>query len=410
MSDGMASVRRSRLRTWIVLVGVFIGLLLIGVLVVWLWLRSDGDMRAVEAEVAAAGFDIKPEPITFTDPLRLAQDRSADAAVQAIKIEWQGNLHTLRNNTSASAEFRAYHQTISSQEVCDAARGIIALGNDPIRVPPGERGIYLGNWNNLFGSRLVVAEGEELDLCLAATRVRIEMLSGDESYLGGRYDFSRVCTVLVHRLVDRREQLRPMADWLESMAQHYLDGQPQLAQHILREDLTSFRHGEQVFRERGMGLPNWLTIGPAVDLAMRVERASLLRAELSWLQFLNAHPAQPRVWLDEAERRSAALVNDGSWLRADLHQQLLVLQHPHVVRQLVFAVLYARLLAAELRGSPWPVDLCDRAGSPLRRWEKDGQLIGAYSVGPDGLDDGAVSQKDLLFRLVLDPPPPPPAP
>lgn len=409
MNAGTASVRRSRLGTWIVLSGVFIGLLLTGVLVLWLWVRSDGDVRAVEAEVSAAGFAIQPEPKTLTDPLRLTRARSADAAVRAIKFDWPGTIHSLKNK-SASAEFRAYHLTISSQDVCDAARGIVDLGNAPIRVPPSERRVSPSAWKDLFDTRLVVAEGDELDLCLAVTRIRIEMLWGDESYFAGRYDFSRVCTVLAHRLADRREQMRPMADWLESMAQRYLDGQPQSAEHVLRGDLTSFRHGEQAMKERGVMLPNWLTIGPAMELVMRVERASLLRAELSWLQFLNAHPAQPRVWLDEAERRNAALANAGSWLGADLHQQLMIIQHPHVVRHLVFAVLYARLIAAELRGSPWPVDLCDRAGAPLRRWEKDGQLIGAYSVGPDRLDDGADSRKDLRFRLVLDPPPPSAAP
>lgn len=409
MSDLPAAVRRSRLRTWIVLSGVFIGLLLIGVLVVWLWVRSDGDVREVESEVSAAGFEVQAEAKMFTDPLRLARARSADAAVRAIKIEWVGNLHTLRNK-SASAEFRAYHQTVSSQDVCDAARSIIALGNAPIRVSPGEMGLSPRTWKDLFDTRLVVAEGDELDLCLAVARVRVEMSWGDDFYTWGFYDFRNVCTLLIHRLADRREQMRPMADWLESTAQRYLDGQSQLAQHILRRDLASFRHGYEAFKERGVMLPGWLQTETAIEIAMRVERASILRAELSWLQFLNAHPAQPRVWLDEAERRSAALANAGSWLGADLHQELLFIQHPLVLRQLVFGVLYARLLAAELRGSPWPVDLCDRAGNPLRRWEKDGRLIGAYSVGPNGLDDGADSRKDLCFRLTLDPPPPPPAP
>jgi hypothetical protein len=406
MSEVPVSVRRSRLRTWIVLVASFVGLLLVSVVGVWLWLRSDGDVRAIEAEVLAAGFAVQPKPQTFTDPLRLAQARSADAAVRAIKIEGPGQVNSLQNK-SASAEFRAYHQAISSQRVCDAARGIIALGKVPIRVPPGKIGFYPFNWNELFDSRLVVAEGDELDLCLAVTQVRIEMAWGDDSSFWGRLDITHVCKLLTHRLADRREQLRPMAGWLETMAQRCLDSQPTVAQPILHQDLASFRHGEQMFRERGMRLPDWLKSGIAIEMAMRVERASILRNELSWLQFLKAHPAQPRVWLDEAERRRAALANAGSWLGANLHQQLLVTMDPRVMRGLVSAVLYARLLSAEIRGSPWPVDLCDRAGNPLRRWEKDGQLIGAYSVGPDGVDDGADNRKDILLRLVLDPPPAP---
>ena len=305
MSDGTTSVRRSRLRTWIVLACSFVGLLLVGVLVVWLWLRSDGDIRAVEAEVLAAGFDIKPEPITFTDPLRIAQARSADAAVQAIKIEWKGQCHSLKSTKPVPDEFRAVHQAISSQDVCAVAREIIALGHVPIRLPPGETRLLSHRWKDLFNSRLVIADGEELDLCLSATRVRFEIVCGDDSYGRGLYEIAELCRYLARRLVDRREQLHPMADWLDSVAQRCWDAQPQSAEQDLLRALTSFRHGEQALHELGISGPEWMQYPFAVQMAMRAERASVLRTKLSWLQFLNAHPGQPRVWLDEAARRSA---------------------------------------------------------------------------------------------------------
>lgn len=410
MSDSTTSLPRKRLRTWVVLAAMVVGLLLTSVLSVWAWLRSEGDLRAVAAEMSAAGFAVQPQPPTVTDPLRVTQARRVHAAVQAIPIEWPGRIHALQNR-SASAEFRAYHQTISSQAVCDAARDVIALGDAPLRVALGERlGISLHTWKKLFGSRLVVAEGEEFALCLAAMRVLVELSWDDGSYAWGWYEFIEFCRLIPHRLADRREQMRPLADWLDSTARRHLDGRPQLALHILRRDLVLFRHGEQALRERGSMLPEWLRNGLAMEIAMRAERASLLRAQLGWLEFLMAHPAQPRLWLDEAERRSAALAHGGSWLGAALHQELLFVQHPFGIRHLVYGTLYARLLAAELRGSPWPADLCDRAGGGLRRWEEAGRLIGAYSVGPDGRDDGADSRRDIPLRLYLDPPDPSPAP
>ena len=113
---------------------------------------------------------------------------------------------------------------------------------------------------------------------------------------------------------------------------------------------------------------------------------------------------QPRSWLDEAQRCAVVINGDGSWLSASTHQQVLFVQNPYSIRRFFAVVLHARLIAAELRGSPWPIDVLDRTGAPLRRWEKDGRLIGAYSVGPDGVDDGGDPKKDIQLRLTLEAP------
>ncbi len=47
-----------------------------------------------------------------------------------------------------------------------------------------------------------------------------------------------------------------------------------------------------------------------------------------------------------------------------------------------------RLLAADLVGSAWPTDPNDPSGGRIRPILRDGQLIGGYSFGPDGLDNG----------------------
>jgi hypothetical protein len=61
--------------------------------------------------------------------------------------------------------------------------------------------------------------------------------------------------------------------------------------------------------------------------------------------------------------------------------------------------LHLQLLLAEIRGEPWPIDLFDPAGQPLRRLTRDGQMIGAYSVGADQIDDGGDPKKDRQFLL-----------
>jgi hypothetical protein len=138
----------------------------------------------------------------------------------------------------------------------------------------------------------------------------------------------------------------------------------------------------------------------AIQITMRAERASILRAKLAWLQFIKTNPGQPRLWLDEAERRQKALFKAGSWLGKSL-ERFLSEQIPSTVSWFVRSVLYARLIAAELRGSPWPIDLCDRTNGQLRRWEENGVLIGAYSVGLNGVDDGGTAD-DINLRLRAD--------
>lgn len=71
----------------------------------------------------------------------------------------------------------------------------------------------------------------------------------------------------------------------------------------------------------------------------------------------------------------------------------------NALHQKLSAILYAKLLVAELRKTPWPIDSFDPAGGPLRPLERDGKVIGAYSVGLNGIDDKGTKHQDALFPL-----------
>lgn len=402
MSDLPVSLRHRRLRVWQWLLVALICLVTISLVGGWYWLNDDSDIAAIQAEAQAAGIDIRMAPKKPTDPVRLVRAKDVDVAITKINVAGPGRHFITRRFPPLSSEFRAFHQQIPAREVCEVARGIIALGGEPIvddRVSPRA-------WSRLLNNRLLIAEGEEFDLCLAANCTRIDMLLGNDRFIWDWMEVDEFSRLLLYCYKRRSSQMRPLADWLDAKAAWLLADYPHRTHRNLLQNFQNLRNGEQVMRMHGSRLPGWLHNGPAIEVAMRMERASILRAELSWHRFVTAHRDQPRLWMDEADRREALIIGAGSWLGIDAHQEVLFLQHPSVVRRLVGVVLYARLLASELRGVPWPVDLCDRAGDPLRRWEKDGHLIGAYSVGPDGLDDGGDSRKDLLFRLRLDPPEP----
>jgi hypothetical protein len=63
------------------------------------------------------------------------------------------------------------------------------------------------------------------------------------------------------------------------------------------------------------------------------------------------------------------------------------------------ARMYSKLVIAELKQSEWPIDVYDSLHRPLRPVRRNGQLIGAYSVGPDGLDHGGKAQEDIYLEL-----------
>jgi hypothetical protein len=73
--------------------------------------------------------------------------------------------------------------------------------------------------------------------------------------------------------------------------------------------------------------------------------------------------------------------------------------YPITLRQKVALTLYAKLLAAELRKNPWPIDPFDPSGAPLRPLIRDGKVIGAYSVGMDGIDQKGTKGQDSIFLL-----------
>ncbi len=67
--------------------------------------------------------------------------------------------------------------------------------------------------------------------------------------------------------------------------------------------------------------------------------------------------------------------------------------------RLMRCVTGLRLLAADLEGAPWPIDPGDPAGGRLRPVLRDGMVIGAYGLGPDGIDGCGDRNKDWCWPL-----------
>lgn len=143
------------------------------------------------------------------------------------------------------------------------------------------------------------------------------------------------------------------------------------------------------------GLYEALPFGP--QLLERAGRRAMLDASLAWHESvsrcvdLRAVIAAVRSEFDE-ERQRPQVPLPGLYLRQHWSPA-----HMHVAY--VGWILHVRLLAAEFAGRGWPEDPFAPPGTPLHRVERGGALLGAWSVGKNGVPDGGNRRDDLCLSL-----------
>jgi hypothetical protein len=141
-------------------------------------------------------------------------------------------------------------------------------------------------------------------------------------------------------------------------------------------------------------------------LLTKAGRGELLQNSITAILETRAGALSPALaWAEAHDRRLQAargiIPTPGvilSGMMAPAYERIITTTHESVLR--------GRLIAAELRGQPWPVDTFDPGGRTLRPFRRDERIIGAYTVGRDGIDHGGVKTKDRYFPLYgpLSPP------
>jgi hypothetical protein len=157
--------------------------------------------------------------------------------------------------------------------------------------------------------------------------------------------------------------------------------------------------------------PGWL-LRSVRALAVRRGRAGALHAQLDLLEALSATTGvlPKRALIRAMESRIAKHPDD--WRRAALDPVAWNLQLTMPAMDLVATIewkqhIFAGLVVALIRGEPIPVDPTDPAGKPLRRYERNGELIGYYACGDDGVDNGGTREDwQFAFDRPWDPPVP----
>lgn len=175
---------------------------------------------------------------------------------------------------------------------------------------------------------------------------------------------------------------------------------------------TVFRlPGEHLAKSWAITLPYIMANRLSLEFFYRCGRAPILARAIdtaSWLRINGipttfakvglAAPELPVPSLLSIPRNLLTMTMDSAGCSCFSHPAPTTVMH-HQLSEHLRITTYLRLLAADLEGTPWPIDPGDPAGGRLREIRRGGKLIGAYSVGPDGRDDGGSRETDWCLAL-----------
>jgi hypothetical protein len=396
---------RGKLPLWLVLTLAIVAPLVIAVLGFLLWYGSRRDLEAADAAARAAGL-----PVTWAECKLTIAPPAVLTALNRLDMlagkpwAWQGcsigsGMYTKWSFGEAIPEaMRAHHDSLPGSEVREAIDLIDALPDAvPIRrvridektsLPELTTFKNLANWQT---ERVLLADRD----AVAAETLRSVHIA--RCLPGSDVLFTCMVRSSIARIVARSISAR-LPD---------LQGNTLLATELRRcatelwANHTAFCANELVYCRSA--LENWrLWASPFprffAPFLIRCGRAAVLQDAREWCIVAHSE-TDPQTLVAAVKTFDAklkslslrnptqALVKEVGWMRFTL------------VKNMLSARMWLLVLAAELDGSPWPDDDFAPPGTPLRRVERDGHLVFAYSVGENGIDDGGAKTLDVCFPL-----------
>jgi hypothetical protein len=215
--------------------------------------------------------------------------------------------------------------------------------------------------------------------------------------------------VLRHRArldsVATAAQAIDLAGQLENAARIHVATQPLILATILRCD------PELVYRTLNVRLPGVvvLDVESRLNVVARLGRRRILTRAIDTAMWVATHglpvtctdivaaaPSRTHPSLMQMPMELLSFTLDGGACRG--HGGYTTIMH-NILADHLRCTTGLRLLAADLTGTPWPVDPGDPAGTPLRPITRDGVIIGAYGFGEDGLDGSGARNTDWCWPL-----------
>lgn len=414
--DDPARPQRWRFRpSCLGLLGIGLACLAILIGIVLVWSSTTGDLEAVDKRARAMGLPltwdevglVKSPPTVLDDWRRLMQLAASVTSYQSSTEDYW----TPKVGEPIPEALRAHHVALPQAELAELLELCDRLRPGAVTVRTAYEASTLlpeieatRNLAQLFNERASLVSQKDL---LAGFRrhAALTMASAPQTAIQHLVAYSLVgiwAGALTRRLPDftEREQAALLADevrqWTASQAQ-LVYARDFLGMRMGVHDLANGKaHLTDWFGMMGGDVPEWVTVSRADRPVVRLLRRNWLETRLNLDQGwrLDAAPAARAEILrrHEAEivAQSRALLGPWrsalnaylgmigwSWLRTDTH---------------------LAVLAAELRGQPWPTDPTDPTGGRVRPILRDGRVIGFYLLGEDGKDDGGKGD-DKAFPL-----------
>ena len=270
----------------------------------------------------------------------------------------------------------------------------------------GERTVST-NYDHIGGVRQIVRYQSELILLAAPDQVAREVdralhyaeCMDAHSWIEFLVNISCINIIMgksAQRLTDLKSRTSELADRLDRLADSI---NPMLIHAFVGEFLItnhSVEHVDQVAANMGTSFSIWKQI--SLYPMTRAGRETLLRHEIEWIQLVQRIPS-PTELIVSAKRMTIDEDALRTWIPNEAATKMVLSSMPTLLEMTVQCQVHLRLMAAELRSQPWPVDPYDPSGKPLRPFLRDGKLMGAYSVYLDGVDNGGNKGKDRYFAL-----------
>lgn len=395
-----------------------------------LWLRSDGDLTAVDARARELKLPLLPADLAFA---ATTAERTADwqrLLVLGEQLKPWGESEAAKGWTPTPGlplpeGLAKHHAGLDAAALAESAAILGRLGDAAVdahrELSPAAKlpdVTALRRHMRVRCERILLATPGELaaEIAAAAALIPLREPAGLLRLMVQANLVEQWATAVIMRAGELGEAKAAVAARAEALAPLVPAG---LAR-AWRNDLASLRgfvataEPAAVWSRLGHDGGSWSFDAWGFAVALRAGRARTL----TLMQDIAAAQGDPLDAAGQlaAARAAEAASRETSWWRPGslLSAMTLPVAAP-VVGGAHAARLRLLVLTAELRGSAWPKDLLDPGGATLRRVEREGRLVGAYSVGQDGVDDGGDARTDRCWPLYAplgspkagDPPPAP---
>lgn len=410
---------RSALRGWrlLALIGLGLAVLVTGV-GAWWWF-DDGDLDAVRAQARLDGRAASWDELGLVtaDEARLSCWQRILALGKELRAynevgAGRSGRPLFKAFTPIPDEMRAHHAALDAAKLAELLALIDQLGDRPLVLRREMTySTLLPEIGAIRGLMRLLAERAALgDVAEAARQCRRALAlcrtSHAQSLMQHLIQIS-ITEIALGMVVDRLPDLRKADPALAEDVLATTQGLPDALLPALQGEFLCALAvcQKRAFYDDGSASGSWY-----MPLAVRIGRHELLDSQLEAMRELARYDLLGDLaWADanDAALKGAkgVLPRPGLILRGMLSPV-----YGMIIEMGGRAALRGRLVAAELRGEPWPVDSFDPRGATLRPFTRDGVLVGAYTVARDGVDDGGDAKKDRYFPLYGPHEAPKPAP